>query len=180
MTGTTTISTPMPGETRRGLTLTQPWATLMALGAKKIETRGWSTPYRGPVLIHAARSMPLFAQKLCGTEHFWVTLANRLDLGEKASLRSLVTALPRGAAVAVARLVGCVAVSELAQPRLFAQHRFELPPPGSAELAFGDYSLDRYCWFFDDIRALVTPIPCHGALGLWEVESDVLDQIEVR
>src|SRR5260370_42620635 len=30
----------------------QPWATLIALGAKRIETRSWSTPYRGPLAIH--------------------------------------------------------------------------------------------------------------------------------
>lgn len=31
----------------RGLSLTQPWATLVAIGAKKIETRSWTTTYRG-------------------------------------------------------------------------------------------------------------------------------------
>ena len=36
------------------LTLTQPWATLVAIGAKKIETRSWSASYRGPLAIHAA------------------------------------------------------------------------------------------------------------------------------
>jgi hypothetical protein len=35
------------------LTLHQPWATLVALGVKTIETRSWSTNYRGPLLIHA-------------------------------------------------------------------------------------------------------------------------------
>ena len=30
----------------RAITLTQPWATLVALGFKKIETRSWSTDYR--------------------------------------------------------------------------------------------------------------------------------------
>src|SRR6266446_8164646 len=32
----------------------QPWATLIALGAKRIETRSWSTSYRGPLAIHAS------------------------------------------------------------------------------------------------------------------------------
>ena len=35
------------------LTLHQPWASLVALGVKTIETRSWSTKYRGPLAIHA-------------------------------------------------------------------------------------------------------------------------------
>lgn len=38
------------------LTLMQPWATLVAIGAKRIETRSWATRYRGPSAIHAART----------------------------------------------------------------------------------------------------------------------------
>lgn len=37
----------------RGLTLHQPWASLVGLGVKTIETRSWSTAYRGPLAIHA-------------------------------------------------------------------------------------------------------------------------------
>lgn len=42
----------------RGLTLTQPWATLVALGEKHYETRSWDTGYRGLVAIHAAKKFP--------------------------------------------------------------------------------------------------------------------------
>lgn len=42
----------------RALSLWQPWASLIALGVKTIETRGWSTKYRGPLLIHAAKRAP--------------------------------------------------------------------------------------------------------------------------
>lgn len=40
------------------LTLHQPWASLVALGIKTIETRSWSTKYRGPLAIHAAGRSP--------------------------------------------------------------------------------------------------------------------------
>ena len=39
------------------LTLTQPWATLVAIGAKHIETRSWATSYRGPLAIHAGKGL---------------------------------------------------------------------------------------------------------------------------
>lgn len=42
----------------KALTLWQPWASLIALGVKTIETRGWSTNYRGPLAIHAAKRPP--------------------------------------------------------------------------------------------------------------------------
>jgi len=39
----------------RALSLTQPWANMVAQGAKPIETRSWSTPYRGWLLVCATR-----------------------------------------------------------------------------------------------------------------------------
>lgn len=39
----------------KAVTLTQPWATLVAIGAKQIETRSWPTNYRGPLAIHAGK-----------------------------------------------------------------------------------------------------------------------------
>ena len=38
------------------LTLYQPYASLVTLGVKTIDTRSWRTWYRGALLIHAARS----------------------------------------------------------------------------------------------------------------------------
>jgi hypothetical protein len=37
------------------LSIRQPWATLVVLGLKTIEIRGWSTPVRGRVYIHAGK-----------------------------------------------------------------------------------------------------------------------------
>jgi hypothetical protein len=42
----------------KALTLHQPWASLIAEGVKTIETRSWSTKYRGPLAIHAAARRP--------------------------------------------------------------------------------------------------------------------------
>jgi len=40
----------------RALTIRQPWAALIAHGAKRIENRTWGTAWRGTLLIHAAKS----------------------------------------------------------------------------------------------------------------------------
>ncbi len=52
------------------LTLHQPWASLVALGVKTIETRSWSTAYRGPLAIHAGVKPP------CGyRDDLWLAAA---------------------------------------------------------------------------------------------------------
>jgi len=39
----------------KAISLCQPWADLIALGYKTVETRYWATKYRGPLLICAAK-----------------------------------------------------------------------------------------------------------------------------
>ena len=39
------------------LSVRQPWAYLIVMGQKTIELRSWSTPYRGLLLIHAAKKV---------------------------------------------------------------------------------------------------------------------------
>jgi hypothetical protein len=41
----------------KALSVMQPWATLIALGAKHIETRSWATSHRGQLAIHASSRM---------------------------------------------------------------------------------------------------------------------------
>ena len=162
----------------RGLTLTQPWATLMAIGAKRIETRSWSTKYRGLLAIHAAKSWPRDCQKQvfewpfsevlikyfkgkAYEPNFWTALAMQL--------------LPRGEIVATANLINCVATGCAEIPALIH------PPAGSAneyEFYFGDYSHGRCAWILSDVRALKSPIPCQGALGLWNVPADIAARVK--
>lgn len=40
----------------RGLSLHQPWASLVAWGEKRVETRNWSSPYRGRLATVSAPS----------------------------------------------------------------------------------------------------------------------------
>jgi hypothetical protein len=54
----------------KALSIIQPWATLLAMGAKKIETRSYRTPYRGPLLIHASKTLSPSGMQLAKTEPF--------------------------------------------------------------------------------------------------------------
>jgi hypothetical protein len=72
----------------KGLTLHQPWASAIALGLKRYETRSWRTSYRGPLAIHAS---------LAGMDLDANLLAARYGL----------RGAPRGAIVAVVELFEC-------------------------------------------------------------------------
>jgi len=41
----------------RTLSIRQPWAWLIVHGHKDVENREWSTDYRGPLLIHASKTL---------------------------------------------------------------------------------------------------------------------------
>lgn len=42
----------------RALSVRQPWAWAIIHAGKNIENRNWQTKYRGPLLIHAGRTLP--------------------------------------------------------------------------------------------------------------------------
>ena len=157
------------------LTLTQPWATLVAIGAKRIETRSWATKYRGPLLIHAAAGLGPVGGKfglvdLCHTEPFYDVL--------KAAGMQRSTSLPFGAIVARCELVDCVPSEKIMAA--FGAYGPEdqtggrvLWPLTDQELAFGNYAPGRYAWLLGNVEPMATPIPAKGALGLWNWEGSL-------
>lgn len=138
----------------KGLTLTQPWASAVAIGIKHIETRSWRTDYRGPLLIHAAKGFPAYAIEFARTE---------LALGRG------VNPIPRGAVVAVAGLVDVRVAEEVA---------LDLGVDGGLERLYGDYSPGRWAWILEHVRVLDEPVPCRGALSLWTPPPDVLQAVK--
>jgi hypothetical protein len=142
----------------RGLSITQPWASLIALGAKQYETRSWPTNYRGHVAIHASKAYPRDCRELEKEEPFASMLA-----GEPS--------LPIGAIIAVARLVDCVPTADIG--------RYEGKCViGAMEMEFGDYAPGRYAFRMADV-ARIEPIPCRGALSLWALTPELLTAVRV-
>jgi hypothetical protein len=149
----------------RALTLTQPWATLVAIGAKQVETRSWGTDYRGPLAIHAAKRFPTAARALCvsgpwfGRSKFSEVLrAARIRGPVEDERRYSTGALPLGKVLAIVELVD---VRPITSPDAFGH------PLGDNEVAFGDWTPGRFRWVLADVRPLPEPIPARGALGLW-------------
>ena len=149
----------------RAISMTQPWATLVAIGVKSIDTRSWRTWYRGPLLIHAARAFPRWARDLCNREPFATVLLEAgygaADSGSGSVDPGL---LPLGKILAVCDLKHCVRIGTLG---------IDLPPP-EPERSFGDYTLGRYAWVLSEVQPLPKPIAATGSMGLWIPDGDVL------
>ena len=145
------------------LTLTQPWATLVAKGAKKVETRSWSTNYRGPLAIHAAKGFPKWARDMC-SDRFFLTELGDYDFDP--------VTLPVGKIIATCELVH---VKQMDEGIVFSAcqgyaYRRQLWNLDAKERAFGDYQVGRYMWLLANIRMLDKPISAKGALGLWNFD----------
>jgi len=136
----------------RALSLTQPWATLVAIGAKQWETRGWPMRYRGELAIHASKGFPRGCVDLCRDEPFRSTLVS-------AGLATLDD-LPRGAIVALVDVVDCLQITEA-------------NAPSGNEYLFGNYESGRFMIQLGNVRRLSVPIAAKGSLGLWMVPPDI-------
>lgn len=140
----------------RAISLTQPWATLMAAGAKRIETRSWPTRYQGWVGIHAAKAFPLDCRTYCFLEPFNSALV-------AAGVSSLAD-LPRGQLIAVVNLVYCRHTEDLRAGVI------------SPERDFGDYGDERYAFVTEGVRRLREPMAMKGALGIWRLPRPIRDE----
>ena len=59
----------------KAISICQPWATLIAIGAKRFATRSWKTDYRGLLAIHAGKTKVPLAMSLCDRDPFKAALA---------------------------------------------------------------------------------------------------------
>lgn len=154
----------------KAITVWQPWASLIAVGAKDHETRSWGTHYHGPILIHAARHWTLRSARLCYSEPFFSVLSMAgYRFPARCDGARLATLLPLGAVVAVADLVDCRPTT----PKLPTTQPAE--PFSQLDREFGDWSPGRFAWRMARVRALREPLECPGAQGIWTPSRAVVD-----
>ncbi len=145
------------------ISLWEPWATLMSLGAKKIETRSWSTSYRGWLAIQASKG--------------GLSKRNLQDcLNEPRFAAALHgETLSPGSIVAVVNLVECLPTeSRGCLPGVFEDYP-ELDTLNERE--FGDYEEGRYGWVTDQLFRLPEPIPFKAKQGLCDVDPATVELI---
>ncbi len=131
----------------RALSLWQPWATLVAIGAKKWETRSWPVEFRGQLAIHAAKKRDIESLCLVNTEPFETALKGH--------------GLPLGVVLCTVDVLNCFTTT----------HALENGLISDTERAFGDYSPGRYCFELGNLKCFSAPVPARGMQRIWKWEQ---------
>jgi hypothetical protein len=138
------------------LSVRQPWAELLVIGAKEYETRTRLTNYRGQLLIHATKRFDFSDLELCYQDrHFNKYVPDP-------------TKLITGAIIGMVDLVDCHKVESIYD---------QLSPQ---ERAFGNYRDGRFAWeVFNPIKFELPFLNIPGQLGLWEIELPGFEPWEI-
>lgn len=181
----------------RALTIRQPWASLIATGAKTIETRSWSTDWRGRLLIHAGAWVPPEGMEVgrYAVERWRDTPGKPCLVTDEDHARP--DPLPLGAVVAVATLSDCWPIScsyaegttSEVYDRLVGvdaqdptDHDRGVTILGAgpswfadrtSDYPLGDFTPGRYAWLLTDVRP-IDPVPAKGKQGLWKPDADLI------
>ncbi len=159
------------------LSLWQPWASLIALGEKTLETRSWETSYRGPIAIHAAKKWGGdFRQTCVIREPFRSVLIQHGVIRPSAQygMQSPVVDLPLGRIVAVATLVDILPTYGIERRKSWKDGSL---PHARHELAFGNYEQGRWAWVLDNVRPLRTGVPIRGYQRIWTLEDHIAELV---
>lgn len=137
------------------LPMHQPWAQLVVMGYKTVETRPRPTPksMKGLVAVHAnktdeflhLRDHPFFARRLAGVE------------------------LPLGHIIGTVEIIRSVTINE-PNAAYLENHRPE-------EFAFGDYTPGRFGWVLRNGRQVVSPIPFKAHQGWPDVADEIVKAV---
>lgn len=131
----------------KAITLHQPWASLVVIGAKRYETRPWQTRHRGPLLIHAAAGSPRYAERVMDEDIAVRLVMQKWDLDRDDMIR--------GAILGQVEVVTMVATDEL---NSFIS---------GSEVAVGDWTSGRWAWELSNPQQFEKPVPAKGAQSLW-------------
>jgi hypothetical protein len=137
----------MTSRIMKALTISQPFASLIASGEKWIENRRWPTSYRGELAIHAGKGLQY------------------LDKEELAEY-------PSSCVIAVAKLVACVTHEAIRAKAHAHSSERNLAIPGTSktwvETFLDPHTEGPWCWILEDVRT-IEHVPMRGAQGLWTV-----------
>lgn len=152
----------------KAMTLYEPWATMMAIGAKKNETRGQRTAHRGEIAIHAGLN-----KSGCSDKATAATL-------EAFKRRGIEPTFSFGYIVAVLEIFAVLSVERTFVEEYFDEaERENLIKNGQVglndeEWQFGNYDEGRFFYRTRNVRRLKTPIKAKGMQCIgWTVPPDI-------
>jgi hypothetical protein len=144
------------------ISLHQPYASLIAIGAKPFETRG-----RRPPLKHIGKRIAIQAAKRPCLVDMDQEVAD--DITEAFGFCNWNHRLPRGVVVCTAKLVGAYRCGELrGRGDLVDVVGLAVGSPVAASIPFdrfGNYKPGRWAWLLTDVQTLDPPVPAVGNRG---------------
>ena len=150
------------------ITIRQPWASLIAIGTKRFETRAHPPPtkYIGQrIAIHAAARKER-------ADDIDTSTAVAVVSAFGAAMDGAVPQRPLGAVVCTAVLAGAGEIQACDWPGLDGRQA-KMPKrmgtiPGAITIdLFGDYSPNRWAWLLTDVEPIDPPAPAKGKQGWW-------------
>lgn len=139
----------------KALSLRQPWPWFVLKGGKNLENRGWTSFYRGPVLIHSSKWWDEIEVR--DDFDFASHVAHHYGTVPAEGLPDLETLkAERGHIVGVANIIG--GISDSGSEWFFGPKAFVLSDP----------------------IAFVDPVPCRGERGLFTVSDDVASACQAQ
>lgn len=148
----------------------QPHASAVALGLKKIETRGFAIKYRGPVAIHAAKKWDGEIRKALATIPFNVLA----QLEAPTAVHWGKPFLPLGQIIAVADLIDCQSTTPWPETQTTTREFIFIKHPAldtPIERALGNYEPGRFGWVLSNVRALPEPINYKAHQGCYLLDQ---------
>ncbi len=143
----------------KALTICQPYAHLIVVTQEKsVENRDWRTDYRGPLLIHAGKSLDYMSNS---DAHGYV---QSWDQGNKAA--TLEISDPQGRPVALGALIGRVDVLDCAHIADIHAGVYDSKFPWLKTHA---HTHGEFCLVLGNAIQFPKPIPMRGQLGLFNV-----------
>lgn len=141
----------------KALTIWEPYASLLVMGMKEFETRGWETKYRGPLLITAAKRYDNARKDDIDRV---VTILRQHGMDSQAEKLFELCGRSIGCAVGVVKLAYCKPMMD----------------GGSGlENAVGYFGEGRFGWKRDEPRMFESPLPVVGKQGLWVPSQELID-----
>jgi hypothetical protein len=141
------------------ITLWEPWASFVARGFKKWETRSWPTNHRGSLAIHAAKT----AQELYGARLLMSAAGIIKSLDDPDDFPKEDHEWPLGKIIAVCKIADCLRVEDV--------------NPTPMEKALGNYSPGRYAWILEGVQR-VKPFAYRGMQGLKDLTAEIEQKLE--
>lgn len=129
------------------LSLTEPYATLIKIGVKTVETRSWKTNYRGELYIHASST------KISKEYRDNLELMNLVSKEE----------FSYGNIIVKCHLTDCIKMDD--------EYIKKMKKEDKNNYITGIYEKGRYAWILEDIQVLSSPIKAKGHLGIWNLEE---------